>query len=280
MPNDSAMKALTQQQLDCYLQRIGMVAPETTDQAYLQQLFTAHLYHVPFENLDIALDNGISLSLPDLYHKIVENRRGGFCYELNYMFYQLLTGLGYDAKMLAANVWSKDSYGPDFDHLLLQVSLCDQDFIVDVGFGDSFRTLVPLSGSSVDDGFNRYQLRQQHGFYVLRQTKVKGECFKQYKFTLTPYPISAFNDMCVYQQTSPESHFSTSSVCTIANATGRQTLSNGQLIITKNGQKTRRDISDERDYRQVMLELFGMQLPSHIHPSRFHKLLFVPSTDS
>jgi N-hydroxyarylamine O-acetyltransferase len=122
-----------------YLERINYHgSPESTVET-LQALHEAHLLSVPFENLDIALGREIVLDEAALWRKIVEHRRGGFCYELNGLFVLLLRALGFQVDMLSAEVaGSTGEFGPEFDHMTLLVHL-EKDWIADVGFGDSFR---------------------------------------------------------------------------------------------------------------------------------------------
>ena len=81
--------------VDAYLERIGYWGTWAPTAETLRQLHRAHLYAVPFENLDIPLGRPITLSLPVLYEKIVGRHRGGFCYELNTLFGWLLEQLGF-----------------------------------------------------------------------------------------------------------------------------------------------------------------------------------------
>src|SRR5258707_11985301 len=105
-----------------YLERIGYTGPLAPSAGALRALHLAHLYTVPFENLDIGLGRPLSLALPALFDKIVTRRRGGFCYELNGLFGWLLQSLGYSVTYLSARVYSPaGTLGPEFDHLTLWV---------------------------------------------------------------------------------------------------------------------------------------------------------------
>lgn len=96
--NEEYYTPLTEEQIDKYLARIGMQRPEKLDKQYLDKLVLAHQCSVVFENLDIcAYDRPISLAIADLFDKIVNRGRGGYCFELNGLFVKLLQGLGYDA---------------------------------------------------------------------------------------------------------------------------------------------------------------------------------------
>src|SRR5260370_11127318 len=119
-----------------YLRRIGYAGPVTRTLETLRSIHRAHLETVPFENLDISLARPIVLDLERFVQKIVEENRGGFCYELNGAFAALLRKMGYRVTLLSARGARKDgSAGPEFDHLALRVDL-DQSWLADVGLGN------------------------------------------------------------------------------------------------------------------------------------------------
>ena len=103
----------------------------------LSDLQRAHMLSVPFENLTIHLGGTNVLDLESNYQKIVVERRGGWCFELNGTFAWLLAQLGFDVTLLAAGVHMGTGYSNEFDHLALRVDL-DEPWLVDVGFGENF----------------------------------------------------------------------------------------------------------------------------------------------
>jgi N-hydroxyarylamine O-acetyltransferase len=105
----------------------------------LRKLHRRHLISVPFENIDIQIGRPIVLSEQAFYKKIVMERRGGFCYELNGSFANLLRALDFEVEMLSARVAKEEGgFTPEFDHMALLVNLAGERFLADVGFGDSF----------------------------------------------------------------------------------------------------------------------------------------------
>jgi arylamine N-acetyltransferase len=122
-----------------YLRRMLYSGPLDVSAETLRELHKAHLLTIPFENLDNHVGRRIVLDEEKVIRKLVEERRGGVCYELNGAFCGLLREIGFDVSMLAAGV-ARDEGGfdPPFDHLTLMVNL-DQRWLADVGFGDSFR---------------------------------------------------------------------------------------------------------------------------------------------
>src|SRR5688572_18227184 len=110
--------------VDAYLQRMNYQGLRSPTAETLRQLQLAHLFAVPFENLSIHSSQPIILEDGALFEKIVGQRRGGFCYELNGLFAALLRSLGFSVDMLSAGVANKDgTFGTDFDHMLLLDSI-------------------------------------------------------------------------------------------------------------------------------------------------------------
>ena len=224
-----------------YLERIRYAGPVEPTLQTLRALHLAHLLAVPFENLDIHLGRPIALDPAALFGKIVRDRRGGFCYELNGLFGELLRALGFRATLLSAGVAGEEGgFGPEFDHLALRVDL-DGPYLADVGFGEGFR--YPL------------RLKEGPGYWVLaRQGK------PQYRFTLTPHGMADFAERCHYHQTSPASSFTRGRVCTLATPKGRITLSELRLIETRGGERSERALSGEEEFRAILRAGFGIEL--------------------
>ena len=77
--------------IQAYLDRIGYTGTRALTQENLTLLIRQHLETVPFENLD-CWGKGAPLSNdPEvLFEKIVTRRRGGICFELNGLLFELL----------------------------------------------------------------------------------------------------------------------------------------------------------------------------------------------
>ncbi|MEV2188734.1 arylamine N-acetyltransferase, partial [Streptomyces sp. NPDC047966] len=113
---------LNDAQIDAYLARIGAARPQRADLESLRLLQERHCLTVPFENLDYHLDVPIHMDLKAL-EKVVDQRRGGGCYEVNPSFAQLLRALGYRVDVLPGQVYRPDGPGPYLGHLALRVHL-------------------------------------------------------------------------------------------------------------------------------------------------------------
>ncbi len=250
--------------VQAYLERINYRGSLTPTAEVLRDLQLAHLLSVPFENLSIHAKQPIVLNDEALFAKIVEGRRGGFCYEANGLFAALLRALGFQVVMLSAGVANeKGGFGPDFDHMALMVTL-EQRWLVDVGFGDSFREPLLLDETAEQkQGRRAYQILPDDTRRILRQRNDGGEWQAQYRFSLQPFGYSDYAEMCHYHQTSPQSHFTQGRICTLATPQGRVTLSEMRLITTAGtGERYERTLENEQEYASLLREHFGIEMRS------------------
>ena len=245
-----------------YLERInyhGSLAPTAET---LRGLQVAHLLAVPFENLSIHLKQPIVLEDGALFTKIVEHRRGGFCYEANGLFATLLRGLGFNVTMLSAGVArAEGGFGPDFDHMALMVTLGER-YLVDVGFGDSFREplLIDERGEQVQ-GRRTYRIVPDGAHLILVQRDNGDDWKAQYRFTLQSHEYADYAEMCRYHQTSPQSHFTRARICSRATEEGRITLSEMRFITTsESGGRQERTLANQEEYATMLREHFGIAL--------------------
>lgn len=247
------------QGLAAYLDRIRVSRPSQLDQGALREIHRAHLLAVPFENLSIHLSEAISLREDDLIEKIVTRRRGGFCYELNGAFSQLLRALGADVRLASARVRGNNRFGPPFDHLVLIVGLHDRSgpWLADVGFGD--HSVYPLLLDSREEQHDPGGL-----FRVADADDTDLDVFRngepQYRLERRARSLSDFVPTCWWQQTSPESHFTQSTICSRLTATGRVSLSGHTLIHTDAGVRTKRELPSGEAVLAAYQEHFGISL--------------------
>jgi N-hydroxyarylamine O-acetyltransferase len=245
-------------ELDAYLARIGVARPARADAAALRELQLRHLLAVPFENLGIHLGEPVVLRPGALLDKLVRRRRGGFCYELNGAFADLLTTLGFTVTLLAARVFDGDGPGPPLDHLALRVDLGgDGSWLADVGFGrhSSYPLRLDTGADQADPGGTFRIVAAAHGdLDVIRD----GE--PQYRIEPHPRALGDFEPTCWWQQTSPASHFTRSLVCSLLTGTGRVTLSDRTLIQTTGEQRDERTLTGDAEVLDAYRTHFGIVL--------------------
>lgn len=242
-----------------YLARLDYTGARDVSADTLRALHLAHLYAVPFENLDIHRGRPIVLDGTALFEKIVTRRRGGFCYELNGLFCGLLRELGFRVHMLSAEVARQSGgFSPPFDHMALLVDL-DEPWLADVGFGEGFRLPVRLNyAAGQPQGASAYRVIPDGDYRILMRRNPGSGWMPQFRFTLQPHAMEDFAARCLFHQTSPESHFTQARMCTIAMPGGRITLSGLRLIETTAAGKTERTLSDDIEYAATLRDRFGV----------------------
>ena len=248
-------------QIEPYLRRIQYDGPLSLDIETLRALHRAHLFTVPFENLDIHLKRPIILDEQRLYDKIVNQGRGGFCYEQNGLFAAILRQIGFKVDKLEARVGARGwEAGTPFDHMALVVTL-DERWLADVGFGDSFIEPLRLDDPGAQTQQNGTFQVVHDGIAGVQSRKTKaGDWHDEYLFQLEPHDLGDFEPGCDHNQYSPKSHFTQQRVCSLATPTGRITLSDRRFIVTENGQRTEHDLDSEADFQRLLRDKFGIEL--------------------
>ncbi|MGG9964414.1 arylamine N-acetyltransferase family protein [Ferruginibacter sp. SUN106] len=244
-----------------YLERIGYEGPVDITFEVLSQLQYMHLMHVPFENLDIHYN--IKIDLLHLYDKIVTRKRGGFCYELNGLFYELLKEIGFTVKMVSARVYDgKKEFSPEFDHLALIVKINEYNYLVDAGFGEfSLQPILIAPGKETNDPRGIFKIETFDGNYMLVTKKDTEENFvPEYIFSEKERLLNEFQEMCNYHQSDPASHFMQKRICSLPTSNGRITLTGDILKITEQGVITERKLNTEQEVKKELWNHFGIQL--------------------
>ena len=250
-----------------YLDRINYTVPVQPNLETLRGLHLAHMQNVPFENLDIALHRPIKIDEQSIWEKLIRQRRGGFCYELNGSFARLLKQIGFEVTYLNARDYHEedDTFGIDFDHLVLRVRVPNQStrWLVDVGWGDTFTKPLDIDNSEwQEQDLRAYRLEHFRDGYQLWQRGHEGKVERQYYFDLTPHQFPAeYEAACLYHQISPQSIFTRNRIISRLTENGRVSLDNDRLIVTTNSQREETPITNDEEYQRHLKDHFNISLP-------------------
>jgi N-hydroxyarylamine O-acetyltransferase len=242
-----------------YLERMAVTPPAAIDAQTLRLLHRAHLLAVPFENLSIHLSEPIALDEAGLADKIVRRRRGGFCYELNGLFALLLEAAGAKVSRVSARVYGEHGLSVPFDHLALVVATADGSgpWLADVGFGS--HSVYPLLLQ------DRAEQRDPAGMFRLADAPdgdidVLKDGTPQYRLERRARSLSDFGPTCWWQQTSPQSHFTQSTICSRMTEDGRVSISGRTLIETRHGARTEQQLGSDDEVLAAYRDHFGVVL--------------------
>ncbi len=244
--------------LAAYLNRINYDLPVRPDLATLIGVHRAHLLNITYENLDIHRGCPLTVDFDTFYAKIVEGRRGGWCFEMNGLLAWALREIGFEVTLLASAVGRASVDEPfEPDHLILRVDL-DQPYLADVGFGNGLLEPIPLAaGRYRQAGWLEFGLRREGDRWWFENQPYGGPGFD---FTLEPYQLADFAAESHYLQTSPESGFVRTTVCHRYTPEGIVTLRGAVLRrVTVEGQRDEL-ISDAASYARTLADVFDLHL--------------------
>jgi len=250
---------LSLDRLQRYFTRIGYDGPREPTLATLAAVHREHLLSIPYENLDIHLGRPVTLDKAAMFTKLVDERRGGWCYEMNGTLGQVLEATGFDVRYVAGAVHratrGEAALG---NHLVLIVTL-DRPWIVDVGFGDGFIEPLPLEPGTYRQGFLEYRVSVDGAWWRVDNHEHGGA--DGFDFTLEPQAIEAFAARCHELQTSPDSAFVQTTVCERFVPAGLVMLRGAVLReVTAAGVATR-TVQNADDYMNVLRDRFALDLP-------------------
>ena len=143
--------------LNAYFQRLGYQGERRPTLATLAELQHRHVRRLPFENLTPFLGEEVVLDIGALERKLVGDRRGGYCYEHNLLFLDVLKQLGFQARGLAARVFWKEhpDARPPATHMLLAVDIDGDRRLSRVEVVECLKAQLPIDGAQLDVGAPR-----------------------------------------------------------------------------------------------------------------------------
>jgi N-hydroxyarylamine O-acetyltransferase len=223
--------------LGAYFDRIGYHGTPRPNLDTLRVLVELHPAAIPFEAIDVLLDRGIDISPQAVDAKLIERRRGGYCYEQNGLFARVLQVIGFDVEAMASHVRWMSEPGtplPPLTHRVLRVTIDGIPWLADVGFGSCVPT-APLRMDITDP-----QPTQHETFRVvpmgpqrLVQALVDGEWKPVYSIAAEPWLEGQYEMANWYTSTHPTSHFRHRLIVTRTTPDARYILADGRMTIRR-----------------------------------------------
>ena len=246
--------------LQAYFDRIGYRGEARADAATLVALHRAHLLAIPYENLDVQLGRPVTTDPHAAFEKIVVQRRGGWCYEMNGLFGLALEAIGFRVTRLAGGVL-RSAMGEVMvgNHLVLRVDL-DETWIADVGFGDGAFDPFPLREGALIAGGFECRLEQVDAKWWRFHNHAFGGA-PNFDFTTSAADPALLAGQCQWLQTSPESHF-------VLNATAQRHRP-GEILVLRGRilKRVRPDgaedylVSSAAEFVDILARQFDLHLP-------------------
>jgi N-hydroxyarylamine O-acetyltransferase len=252
--------------LDAYLHRLGWSGPVAADLPTLSGLAMAHVASIPFANLNPLLGLPVELGLAALQRKLVDEERGGYCFEQNLLFEAVLREIGFDVSGLIARVlWGhpEDTESPQ-SHMLLRVELAGESWLADVGFGGHVLTGALRLQPDIEQATGHEPFRLlQHDAEWRMQSLTHGAWRTLYRFDLRSVPMVDYVVANHYVSTHTASRFVSNLILGRTPADQRLSLLNYEFSVRRRGHEPeRRRLRDVAELRAVMEHQFLLRLPA------------------
>ncbi|WP_339433443.1 MULTISPECIES: arylamine N-acetyltransferase family protein [unclassified Pseudomonas] len=264
-----------------YLRRLGFDAPPAPTLETLRQLQLLHTGAFVFENLSTIGGEPVLIDLASVEQKVLHDGRGGYCYELNHLFFALLLELGFDARAISGRVVMNQPEGTwtARTHRLSLVTLDGVRYITDVGFGG----MVPTAPLMLDTEAEQttphepYRIENRADGYMLR-ANVAGEWRPMYLFDLQRQEDIDYTIGNWYVSTHPESPFCQRLMVARTGNGWRKTLNNGSFAIHRMGSASeRREVTDVDELIELLQQEFDLRLPQQPRLSHALGRMIVPA---
>lgn len=247
--------------IDAYLQRIEYEGEKEPTADTLQSIHHSQLFTIPFENFDIQFGRSINLHPDALFKKLVLNKRGGYCFELNGIFLMALKSMGFDVRALLGRVHITGTPSGR-GHQIELVTIEGRQWIADVGFGaDTPRAPIPLelNQPTAHDGQTVRLVKDDHFGIILQSLKEEG-WIDLYSFDLgyvCPADIDYGNH---FNATNPSALFVFARVAALPVENGVITLFNNTLKKVVAGKEIVQELAGGQAYLEALKSHFGIEL--------------------
>jgi N-hydroxyarylamine O-acetyltransferase len=252
--------------VDAYCQRINYHGSRIPTLATLQALVKQHTSAIAFENLDSFSGETVATDLPAITHKLLEQGRGGYCFEHNTLLWHVLQELGFKVSGLASRVrWNvPDEIVTPIGHMMLKVMIDDVPWLVDAGFGG----LTVTAALQLDS--DATQATPHEDFRITQQGTNRTLCvwlndhwkplyeFDDREFLLPDYAVWNW-----FTCTSPVSPFTSNLMCARPVTDGRHALINNCYTWRgKDGQTVTRQLQSADELVDVLKTAFALRAPT------------------
>jgi N-hydroxyarylamine O-acetyltransferase len=228
----------------------------------LEKLMFGCFDNIPFEALDCSdYRRKLDISPAHLFDKIVLNRRGGYCFEINGFFFSVLEELGYDCIPLAGRLLFDRPVFGRMSHRTTVVTIDGRRYLCDVGHGSGLAADGPLD---IDDPGKQelegklFRIQQHHGAkfgdITLIRLQDDGKEILVYTTYLTPNTVMDFipaNEMS-------EIAFRSRRICRKRVAGGNISV-DGKVFRRRTGKETIEvEITGYPHLYQILVDEYGM----------------------
>jgi N-hydroxyarylamine O-acetyltransferase len=239
--------------LDGYLKRIGV------DEPNLRSVMAGHLANIPFENVDAYIGRVPELDLASVQAKLVQRRRGGYCFEQNALYAAALERLGFDVTRLAARTRINTERVRPRTHMMLVVTVDGERWLTDVGYGSGLLEPMPLREHTMQQGAWTFRLAYEDEQWVLKSLAPQG-WVDQYAFVIERLYPADYEMANHYTATWSRSAFVQRLITQARDEQEHRSLLGTELTVSgPEGERGKQTLTPEETV-EVLRDQFGVEL--------------------
>lgn len=244
----------------------------------LNRITLQHVAAFPFSSIGVRLHDSLPLEPEQLFDRIVERARGGYCFEHNGLLFAVLAELGYDATVRLARVINNGDHLPGLTHRITHVRVDEVTYVVDVGFGPfgptapvampmALPTALPMVMPMADAGHpaawsddrSHRVVERRPGEFHLQHRNDDGP-FSLYRFDLGTYGQADCELGHFYSHRHPDAVFVNNLVASRIIDTEIRSLRNRHFRVMRPGGHVDTDIRDAGHLGEVLRDEFGLNV--------------------
>jgi len=246
--------------LKLYFERIGFDGNAKPELPTLRAIHRAHVLAIPYENLDVYLERPVDQDITRVFHKIVREGRGGWCYEMNGLLGWALQEIGFDVTRRMGGVFRADHGDDAFGNHLVHTVELEETYITDVGIGDFVKEPVVLREGDVTEDGKAYRLERLPDS-SWRFHNAAGAMPPSFDFFYETADEEQLSATCSSLQSDPESMFRQNLICQQMTATGFKSLLGRKYTNSDDGLDEYL-IGSEEELQKTIVQDFGIKPPS------------------
>lgn len=243
-----------------YLQSLAL-ENHKLDFEFLRNAVTGHVRTYAFSSVACWLGDELPLDFNSLFNRIIAKRRGGYCFEHNGLFYNILQELGFDVQLYLARVIYNQDIHSGLTHRITMTKYDGDAYVLDVGFGSlGPRIPVPMSGAEVHDGEKVFRITEINPGEYHMQVLKNGAFFSLYRFELARYGQSDCILGHFYSSQHPDAVFVNNLVSSLILEHETRSLRNLEYWIIKSSDTEVQTVNSSEKLWQIITGEFGIQI--------------------
>ncbi len=243
-----------------YLQALSLHNREL-DFEFLCDVVARHVATFAFSSIGCRLGEDLPLDFESLYHRIVIQRRGGYCFEHNGLLYQILEDLGFSPELYLARVIYNHDTHPGLTHRITMVEHEGRRYVLDVGFGPlGPRIPVPISELASSDSEKIFRISERRPGEYHMQVFKDGDFYSLYRFELARYGQADCELGHFYSHRHPDAAFVNHLVVSLIQENETRSLRDLEYWVIQKSGTHNREISDSEQLRRILVSELGVQV--------------------